>query len=320
MVDILVLHQSMHGMPSSECATALRERLPAHHIVHAESPAHERELISEAAIVVGGAFRDELIERATSLRVFACYWAGVDHLDLDYLSEQGIVVTNAAGVHGPNIAEHVIGWFLLITRRLDEGIRRQERHEWRHFQAMGEFAGSRVAVVGMGAIGQAIIDRLDGFSVTTIGVRYSPEKGGKTDEVYGFADITEALSRADYVVIACPLTDETEGLIAREALQALSPDAVLVNVGRGPIVETDALVHALQFNQLHAAALDVTDPEPLPTDHPLWSLENCFITPHNAGHTPQYWDRVAGIVARNVEQIEETGEWDGLENQVNTLG
>lgn len=316
MHNIVVLHATAHGIESIECANRLRERLPDAEIHHATSKREELELASDATVMVGRDPRPELIEAAENLELFACSMAGVGHLDLDTFEERGIAVTNASGVHGPNIAEHVIGWMLMITRRLDEGLRRQERREWRHFQAMGDFTGSRVCVVGLGSIGEAIVERLEGFGVETVGVRYTPEKGGPTDEVYGFDEIGQALVGVDYLVIACPLTETTEGLIGTEELETMPPDSVLINIGRGPIVETEDLISVLRAGDLYAAALDVTDPEPLPEDHPLWTFENVFITPHNSGYTPDYWVRVADILVRNLERIDETGDNEDLENQV----
>jgi len=130
--------------------------------------------------------------------------------------------------------------------------------------------GSTVAVVGLGAIGSAIVDRLEPFDVDTVGVRYSPEKGGPTDEVYGFDAFHDAIADAEYVVLACPLTETTRGLVDAEALRTMRADAILINIARGPIVDTDALVSELRNNRIRGAALDVTDPEPLPEDHPLW--------------------------------------------------
>lgn len=316
MVDILVLNDVMHGIPSESCAATLSDRLPDTEVVHADSPTVMDEALPDARIVVGDSLNEEELDRAESLEWFACTWAGVGHLDLEAFGARDIVVTNAAGVHGPNIAEHVIGWFLMIGRRLDEGIRRQRNHEWRHFQAVSELHGSTVCIVGLGAIGRTICRALDGFCVETIGVRYTPAKGGPTDSVYGFDEIHTALSQSKYVVIACPLTKETRGLIGHEEFNLLSHDAIFVNIGRGPIVETDALVQALRSNSIHAAAVDVTDPEPLPPDHELWGLENAYITPHNAGHTPAYWDRLADIIERNLEHLEATGTYDGIDNRV----
>src|SRR5699024_1306630 len=157
--------------------------------------------------------------------------------------------------------------------------------------------------------------RLQGFAVDTVGVRYTPEKGGPTDEVYGFDDVEfhDALARTDYLAIACPLTETTRELIDGEALATLPPSSVIINAARGGIIDTDALVAALQSEAIRGAALDVTNPEPLPQNRPLWTLENCLITPHTGGHTPRHWERLADIVAHNVERLDTDEE---LENVV----
>jgi phosphoglycerate dehydrogenase-like enzyme len=255
------------------------------------------------------------LERAENLKLLACSYADVDHRDLGAFREHGVAVTNASGVHGTNIGEYVLGAVLTFTRDFLESRRRQRRREWRSHQAH-ELAGSTVAVVGMGAIGQSVVQRLQGFEVETVGVRYTPEKGGPTDEVYGYEEVGEAVADAAYVVLACPLTDVTEDLLDDEAFRTMSPESVLVNVARGGVVDTDALVDALRSNSIRGAALDVTDPEPLPEDHELWTFENVLITPHNAGHTPKYFERLADIVAEAVHTAETSGEWEGLPNQV----
>ncbi|WP_058365024.1 D-2-hydroxyacid dehydrogenase [Haloparvum sedimenti] len=316
MADIVVLNHGVHGIPAAECVDALRERVDDRSVTLAESAAAERELVPDAEVIVGSDLDADLLELADDLRLFACTSAGTDRLDMDAFRERGVAVTSASGVHGPNIAEHVIGTILMITRRLDEGLRRQERAEWRHFQAFGELQGSRICVVGLGAIGTAVVERLEGFGVETVGVRYTPEKGGPTDEVYGFDELLEAFVGVDYVVVACPLTETTQGLIGGDELAALPVDAVLVNIARGPVVDTDALVTALRKNDLHAAALDVTDPEPLPADHPLWSLGNAYVTSHVSGYTPRYLERVADILSRNLDRVDETGSYADLENRV----
>jgi phosphoglycerate dehydrogenase-like enzyme len=204
---------------------------------------------------------------------------------------------------------------LVFARNLHEGMRRKANGEWRHFQSH-EFTDSTVTVVGLGSIGQAVVQRLAGFEVETIGIRYTPEKGGPTDEVLGFDDdVHEAFARSDYVVLACPLNDLTRGMVGEAELATLPPNAVVVNAARGGLVDTGALVSALQTEGIRGAALDVTDPEPLPADHVLWELENCLITPHTGGHTPKHWDRLADIVAGNVDALDGDGE---LENAVVT--
>ena len=316
--DVLVLRRGAHGISTQQYATALRERLPDDvTVTRPGTPAEEAAAAEEATVITGHDVDAEMVERASNLRLFACASAGYESLPLETLAENGVAVTNASGVHGPNIAEHVVGAMLTFARDFRRFWRQEDRHEWRRGQAT-ELHGSTVTVVGLGAIGEAIVTRLDAFGVDTIGVRYTPEKGGPTDEVVGFDedDFHDALARSDYVALACPLTDTTEGLVGAAELDTLEPHAVLVNVGRGPIVDTDALVYALQQNAIGGAALDVTDPEPLPPDHELWDLDNAFVTPHSSGHTPRYYDRLADILAENWATAAETGSFDDLRNQV----
>ncbi|MFC4437676.1 MULTISPECIES: D-2-hydroxyacid dehydrogenase [Natrialbaceae] len=315
--DLLVLRKGTHGIPIEQYAAALRERLPDRTVELARTPAAEREAIVDARFVTGMVLDEELLETAANLEVFACAYAGTGHLPLEGLEERGVAVTNASGVHGPNIGEHVLGSILYFTRRFNVAERRQCRREWRHYRAH-ELQGSTVTVVGLGAIGRAVCDRLEPFGVDTIGVRYSPEKGGPTDEVVGFEEepFHDALARTDYLVLACPLTDVTRGLVDEDAMITIDPEAVIVNIARGPVIDTDALVDALRSNWIRGAALDVTDPEPLPEEHPLWNLGNVHITPHNAGHTPEYYERLADIVAENVRRFDGEGSDADLENQI----
>ena len=310
--EIAILRQKIHGLSADDYATALRSRLPDTEIAVARTPDEERALIESVPIVTGFSMDPTDVD-APNLDLFGCVYAGVGHLDLDAFETNGTAVTNASGVHGPNIGEYVLGAILSYVRGFKRAWRQAERNEWRSYPAR-ELQGSTVTVVGLGAIGQAVVDRLDPFGVDTIGVRYTPEKGGPTDEVLGFDDLHDALARTDYLVLACPLTDETEGLIDSEALLTLPTDAFMVNIARGGVVETDDLVSAMRANRIAGAALDVTDPEPLPNDHPLWDLDTVSITPHNAGHTPDYYERLADILAENVDRYRR-GETD-FENRV----
>jgi phosphoglycerate dehydrogenase-like enzyme len=312
--DVLVLRRGTHGLPMADYTETLRERLPDFDIAHARTPQEERELVEHARVVTGCSIDEDLLARAEDLELFACAYAGYGHLPMDALRERGVAVTNAAGIHAPSIAEQVLGYLLTFARNLHEGWRRQQHREYRHYQAH-ELGGSTVTVVGMGAIGHAVVQRLQGFDVDTIGVRYTPEKGGPTDEVVGFDDeaVHDALARTDYLVLATPLTETTRGLVDQAAFDTLPPESVLVNVARGGVVETDALVSAIQNQSIRGAALDVTDPEPLPEDHPLWTFENVLLTPHNAGHTPEHWGRLADILATNLPRLDAD---EPLENRV----
>ena len=315
--DVVVFREGVEGLSMESYAAELRDRLPGRDVWLARTPQEEREYIRHARVATGWQIDETLLEHAERLELFASTFAGTDHLPMDALADRGVAVTSASGIHAPGIAEAAIGNMLLFARNLHEGLRRKQNHEWRHFQSY-EFTDSTVTIVGLGSIGRAVAQRLAGFEVETIGVRYSPEKGGPTDEVIGFDadELHGALSRTDYLVIACPLTDLTRGLIGEEEFATLPCHAVLVNTARGPIVDTDALIRAIQMNAIRGAALDVTDPEPLPPDHPLWYFENVLITPHTGGHTPQHWPRLADIVAGNVRKLDESGDVSALENLV----
>jgi phosphoglycerate dehydrogenase-like enzyme len=312
-MQILVSRGTIHGMGFEEYAELLRERLPDCEVTFARTPAEQREALERAEVATARDFGADQLDDAPNLQLFATLFAGTDHLDLDAFERHGVAVTNSSGVHGPNIAEYVVGWLVGIARQFPTVIEQNQRGVWQSYPVR-ELHGSRAAVVGLGAIGEAVVDRLDAFGVETVGVRYTPEKGGPADEIYGFEEIHEAVADADHVVLACPLSDATRGLIDDDVLTTMRTDATLVNVARGPVVDTDALVSALQSNELRGAVLDVTDPEPLPQDSPLWQMDDVVITPHNAGNTPNYFERSADILVRNVEKLR-TGEAD-LVNRV----
>ena len=302
MTDIVVLDHKIHGLSAADYADTLQSKLPEYEVQLARTPAEKTELLKKATVATGYNIDPKIVERTESLSLFVCTFAGTGHLPLDVLEDNNVEVQNASGVHGPNIAEQVLGYILTFVRRLDKAWQQKQRAEWNHYQA-GELKGSTATVIGLGPIGQTIVNRLNGFDVTTIGVRYTPSKGGSADEIIGFdqSDLNEALVRTDHLIIACPLTETTEGLVDEDALHLLPTDATVTNIARGEVIETDALVDALQTNKLRGAALDVTDPEPLPSESPLWELQNCQITPHNAGHTPNYWDRCANIVSSAID-------------------
>jgi phosphoglycerate dehydrogenase-like enzyme len=315
--DVVVCRQTIHGVSGARLQAILAERLPDHEVAYARTPAEEARFLADARIAVGPRLDADRLADAPNLELFACVYAGVGHLDLDAFRERGVAVTNAAGVHAPNVSEYVIGGLIAQLRQFRRAWRQADRGEWRAYP-VGELSGSTVAVVGQGPIGTTVVERLAAFDVDTVAVRHTPAKGGPADAVYGHEDLHEALSLSDHLVVACPLTDETRGLIDAAALATLRPEAILVNVARGPVVDTDALVAALRGGKLAGAVLDVTDPEPLPADHPLWSLDNVQITPHNAGNTPAYFERVADVLVDNVARAAAAGGVDAadLRNRV----
>jgi phosphoglycerate dehydrogenase-like enzyme len=211
------------------------------------------------------------------LRVIQTLSAGVDWL-VGRVPEH-VIVCNARGVYDAPLAEWVLGAILAMQRGLVQARDAQARSEWDAIEPP-ELSGRRVVILGLGSIGSAIADRLRPFSVEVIGVGRTARHG-----VLGLADLDEVLRDAEILVNILPLTGETRGLLDARRLSLLPDGALVVNAGRGRTIETAALVEELQSGRLRAA-LDVTDPEPLPPDHPLWGLPNVLITPHMAGDSP----------------------------------
>jgi phosphoglycerate dehydrogenase-like enzyme len=210
------------------------------------------------------------------LRVIQTLTAGVDWL-IGRVPER-VMVCNARGVFDAPLAEWVVGAILAMRRGLVQARDAQARREWDSIEPP-ELAGARVVILGLGSIGTVIADRLRPFGVELIGV-------GRTarDGVRGLIDLDEILHDADILVNILPLTGTTKGLLDARRLGLLPDGALLVNAGRGRTIETAALVEELQAGRIRAA-LDVTDPEPLPSDHPLWELPNVLISPHMAGNS-----------------------------------
>jgi phosphoglycerate dehydrogenase-like enzyme len=211
------------------------------------------------------------------LRVIQTLSAGVDWL-VGHVPEQ-VMVCNARGVYDAPLAEWVVGVILAMQRGIVQSRDAQARHEWDAIEPP-ELSGRRVVILGFGSIGTAIADRLRPFGVEVIGVARTARDG-----VRGLAELDDVLPDAAILVNMLPLTSETTGLLDARRLGLLPEGALVVNGGRGRTIETAALVEELQAGRIRAA-LDVTDPEPLPPDHPLWGLPNVLITPHMAGDSP----------------------------------
>ena len=239
-----------------------------------------------------------------SLRVIQTLSAGVDWL-VGHVP-QHVMVCNARGVYDAPLAEWVVGAILAMQRGLVQARDAQAHHEWEAIEPP-ELIGRRVVVLGLGSIGTAIADRLRPFGVELIGVARTARDG-----VRGLADLDEVLGNAEILVNMLPLTGETTGMLDARRLSLLPDGALVVNGGRGRTIETDALVDELRAGRLRAA-LDVTDPEPLPPDHPLWGLPNVLISPHMAGDSP-------GSTIRSFElagdQIRRFASGEPLINQV----
>jgi phosphoglycerate dehydrogenase-like enzyme len=238
------------------------------------------------------------------LRVVQTLSAGVDWLRGRV--PEGVVVCNARGVYDGPVAEWVVGAILAMQRGLMTTHDAQLAADWRPFVAE-ELAGLRAVILGYGSIGSAVAERLRPFGVEVVGVARTRREGA-----LGLDDLDLALPTADILIDLLPLAVETTGLLDARRLGLLPPGALLVNAGRGATVDTPALVDALRDGRLRAA-LDVTDPEPLPPDHPLWRLPGVLISPHMAGDSRRSLTRAFALAG---DQIQRFAAGEMLENQV----
>ena len=221
----------------------------------------------------------ETVRAATGLKWLNSIYAGLDFLPLDMLRDRGTVVTNGAGINAITIAEYVVMLMLAHAKGYRDVVHAQGRHEWlMDSPGKRELAGERVLLLGLGAIGSLIKSRLEAFDMDVVPVRRSGADGA-----LGPDEWRAQLGDFDWVVLAVPATGETEAMIGADELAAMKSNAVLVNIARGNVVDQDALVAALQQRSIEAALLDVTTPEPLQPEHPLWALDNAQITMHLSG-------------------------------------
>lgn len=264
--------------------------------------------LAEADAVFAWRVPEEAIQLAPRLKWIHRGAAGVEDLITPTLRASDIILTNSSGVHAPNMAEHVMACMLAFARRLPKLLKLQHEHAWSGRRIIGvfELTGQTVALIGLGDIGQAVATRAQAFGMSTIGVRRNPElpRPDGVETMMSIERLHEALGSAHHVVNTLPLTGATARLFDTAAFAAMRPGSYFYNVGRGKTVDTGALIDALESGRLAGAALDVTEPEPLPDDSPLWDMDNVIITLHTAGRTPQMWDRVFQLFTANIQRYQ----------------
>lgn len=247
----------------------------------------------------------EILGQMPSLRVVQTLTAGVENVK-PYLPS-GALLCNARGVHDASTAELGVGLILASLRGFPDFVREQARHHWQLDDRRQSLADKQVLIVGYGSIGEALERRLLPFECSVVRVARSARPG-----VHGVSELPELLPQADVVVMLLPNTTETKGMVDAKFLASLKDGALFVNIARGPIVDTDALVAELAKGRIQAA-LDVTDPEPLPAGHPLWDAPGLFISPHVGGNTSAFVPRGRKLV---VEQLNRYVAGEPLANVV----
>ena len=278
--------------------------------VEFDSPATREEAdarLPDADIVLGWAVRRENFARASRLRWIQLTAAGVGSLLFPELVESPVIVTNGRGLHAESMAEHAIGVILMFARQLH--LARDAQREARWIQAelwhgptpFTRVEGSTLGVVGFGSVGRATARRARALGMRVLAVRRRPAAdAAPADEQWGVEKLDDVIAVADWLVLCAPLTRDTRGLIGGERLARMKPGAVIVNLGRGGLVDEPALIAALKDHRIRGAALDVFDEEPLPATSPLWGMPQVIVTPHISGLDPRLWERGMQLFGRNL--------------------
>jgi phosphoglycerate dehydrogenase-like enzyme len=311
-MKVLIVHY--HSFELWHAPAWIRERLqqdfPGHQFLQLQNYDRVPEEIPDTDVFIGWSLRPQQFVAARKLRWIHSPAAAVHQLMFPELIQSSVLLTNSTGIHGPVVAEHALAVLLAMAKRLPQAMQYQARRQWSQDQLWHgrprprEVADATVAVVGMGGIGREFTARAKALGMKVLAVRENPAKGADgADAVFNSTQIDEVLPRADYVLLCTPVTPATTGMINAARLGKMKPDACLINVGRGPLIDEPALLQALTNRTIAGAALDVFEIEPLPADSPFWQLDNLLITPHTAAVTERLWERHYRLIADNLRRF-----------------
>jgi len=287
----------------------LRKEFPQVEVSSSANKRDDEQALRDADVMIGWSLQPEQLHAAKSLRWIYSITAAVDQFLYPELISSEITLTNAGRVHGPVVAEHAIAMLLALAKRLPSATRYQQRRKWameaiwKEQPRPREVRGATLVVIGLGSIGAEVASMAAALKMHVIGVREHPERGAaEAHEVVGYDSLDGAIARADFVVLAAPLTERTQHFIDTGRLQQFKPTAFLINVSRGALVDEAALVKALRDRKIAGAALDVFEEEPLSRWSPLWKMPQVLITPHTAFLTENVWQRHYDVFVSNLKR------------------
>lgn len=257
---------------------------------------------ADIIVTYGEDLTSEDIAAAEKVQWIMVASAGIEKLPHQAIAERGITVSNVKGIHKIPMAESALAHLLSLKRSLPLIYQNQRNREWNRRTHSSELHGSTALILGPGAIGSEIGRLLQAFGVQTIGCNRSGKQAPHMDKMISFEHILEELPQADYVISVLPSTQETNGLLAAEHFQAMKKTAIFMNLGRGDLVSDSILFTALQKEEIGYAVLDVFEQEPLPQDHPYWSMDNVIVSPHVSSHSGKYVERALDVFIPNLRK------------------
>jgi len=304
---ICVWHPFTLWRPPADVGISVQRAFPEMKVVHLTTYEHIDDELPDTDIFVGYSLKPAQFVAAKKLRWLHSTAAGVDQLMYPELRGSDVVVTNAGGVHSVPMAEHILGLLIALARRFPSSFRHQMNSHWGQQEIWDdqlrprELQGQTLLFVGFGAIGRETAKRVRPLGMKIWAVtRTGQGDPALADRYLPAAQLEEVLHQADYVILAAPVTPETHHLMNAARLGAMKPTAFLINVARGTLIDEAALIDTLRRRAIAGAALDVTEHEPLPANSPLWSLDNCLITPHTSSASEFLWDRQTELLLENL--------------------
>lgn len=300
-MNILILVNS-HFTMYPDCPERIMDTIPGTEVTLTPHAKVTPEMLARADIIFGWPKEDD-IRLAKKLKWLHLPSAGADNYTRGNVTlPKDVILTSSSGVFGKPIAEFVLGMIFTFNKNLWEYAYLKEQKVWRNNFITKDFFGSTIGIIGLGDLGRELAVRSKALGARVLAVKRTlTQKPEYVDELYSTENLEEVLKQSDYVVLTLPSTDKTSGIITEERLRLMKPDAFLVNMGRGALLDQEALIRALKEHRLGGAGLDVTTPEPLPPDSLLWELENVILTPHVAGYSPSNDPRKFDIFYRNLK-------------------
>lgn len=271
----------------------------------------------EVLFTYGNDLTEELLGEMIKLQWIHIGQSGMDNLPVKSLITRNIVVTNSKGINSSNIAEYVLGMLLMYERRIFEFYEKQKAHEWDTEIVIGELRDKTIGILGMGMVGREIAKRAYPFSMRVLGMDLFPVEVEGVEKVYPVEELSTLLPQCDYLILCMPLTKENYHIISKEQIASMKDEAIIMNCGRGGLLDLSALSEALQQGKLASAVVDVFEKEPLESDSPLWDVPRLFITPHIAGdHFEAYQQRMVDLMIHNIKRYP---DYNSMENKINLL-
>jgi D-2-hydroxyacid dehydrogenase (NADP+) len=243
---------------------------------------------------------DKVLEAAGSLKWVQALGTGVDNLIDRPSLRKDVIVTNVHGIHGPPVSEAAMAAMLALARDFPRAIRLQDKHQWLRFPAQ-LLHNKTVGICGIGVIAEALAPKCKAFGMRVIGVSSAPREVSSFDRMHASGELTKVAGEFDFLVLLTPLTEKTRNSVDAKVFAAMKPTSFFINLARGGVVDEAALIEALQTGRIAGAALDVFNEEPLPADHPFWSMENVLITTHQGGFCDVYIDHAWPTLENNMQ-------------------